>query len=355
MKRNRDGLLPRMEVYVWKDGKTKTFRYHPKGKKPIDLGQDQHAAVRRVLDMLGERDIHGSVKWVWEQFTDEKRPAKRWAKLSEGTRADYRTAWKAIEEHAKFALDPMSLVTSPMIANYVHVERADSPRRADIEKSLLSNLFKHGILLGVCEHNPTLVVEPHGSEPSDVMPAETVLVPFLKWLEQKSTDQRRIIALAAEFASLAGSRQIEFLDLSWPQVDMRDGEPVVGGSIRLKRAKQRGKKRGEVIEVVEITPRMADLLRRIKAEARDCLYLFPTRDNNAYTSRGFKTLWQRSVAAAIEAKVLTADNRFNFHALRRYYTTTHKAQTGKLPNLHADVRTTSRVYDATIEERRKAL
>jgi len=49
------------------------------------------------------------------------------------------------------------------------------------------------------------------------------------------------------------------------------------------------------------------------------------------------------------------EDRFNFHSLRRYYTTTHRAETGELPALHADQRVTARVYDATREVGRKAM
>lgn len=41
--------------------------------------------------------------------------------------------------------------------------------------------------------------------------------------------------------------------------------------------------------------------------------------------------------------------------LRRYYVTMHRDQTGELPDLHADKRITSRVYDAAKEIGRKSL
>lgn len=61
MNRPRDresakGLLPRMEARPRKDGKTITYRYHPinldgtRGK-PINLGTDKQAALRKTLDI----------------------------------------------------------------------------------------------------------------------------------------------------------------------------------------------------------------------------------------------------------------------------------------------------------------
>lgn len=343
-RKSADGLLPRMEARQWKDGRTITYRYHPVGGKPITLGTDRIAACRKVLDMTGQRDSFGTLEWVWEKYTAD--PAPRWRKLAEGSQADYRLAWKQIAK--TFGRMQASSISPPMVARYVNIERSSAPRRATIEKALMSNLFRYGITLGVCTANPTTGVEVPDSEPRTEAPDTDVLAGFLAWLE-KQTPQRRIIGMAAEFASLAGSRRIEFLDLTRPQVDR------AAGVIRTKRAKQRGKKRGEIIDVIEIEPRLAALLDRIYALNRDCLYLFPTRDNNAYTARGFKTLWQRCVTAAIAEGVLTKDTRFTFHDLRAYYTTVHKRERGELPDLHANPATTAKVYDRNKEVKRRAL
>lgn len=347
MPRQRDrassiGLLPRMEARPWANSPKVTYRYHPVGGKPINLGTDREAALRKVLDLNGRSTRHGTLAWVWDQWQD----SKRFKRLAAGTQADYELAWKQIEQ--RLGAMPVASITAPMVARYVHIDRADSPRRANIEKTLISNLAKHAIMLGVGAINPTLGVEPHENGEGPGMPETLALRAFLKWLAAQ-TPQRRIIGLMAEYASLAGSRRCEFLDIVWMQVDLEAGE------IRTKRAKQRGRKRGEVIEVVKIAPAMRDLLARIKALGREGLYLFPNEDGNAYTDRGWKTLWQRCMTDAIKAKVIAPKQRFNFHALRHYYTTMHKATTGDLPNLHADRGVTARVYDETRIERRDSL
>ncbi|PZP92635.1 MAG: integrase [Variovorax paradoxus] len=353
MGRTRDrasaaGLLPRMEARPWSDGTKVTYRYHPVGGKPINLGTDKAAALRKVLDLNGQApaDEKGTLRWVWAKFKE----SPRWKKLSDGTRADYEGAWKQIDE--RLGHMHMGEITTFVVAQYVHIERAESPRRADIEKSLLSRLFGHGIKLGVCAINATIGVEPHGSEPRTEAPDPALLERFLGWLA-KQTEQRQVIGMAAEYASLAGNRQVEFLPLSWPQVDRAAGE------IRVFRAKQRGKKRERIVEVIQITPAMEALLDRLQAvqkeRGKDCLYVFPTRDNNAYTARGFKTLWQRSVMKAIEDKVLTAEDRFTFHDLRAYYATVHKQVHGALPDMHTNPATTAKVYDRNREVRRRAL
>lgn len=341
------GLLPRMESRPWSDGKTITYRYHPVGKKPINLGTDKQAALRQVLDMNGqERNEVGTLQWVWDKFGE----SPRWLKLADATRTDYQSAWRQISE--RLGHMHMSEITTFVVARYIHIERANAPRRADIEKSLLSRLFGHAIKLGACTVNSTIGVEPHGSEARTMAVDAQVLAKFLAWLELQ-TPQRRIIGMAAEYASLAGNRKAEFLDLTWQQID------EAAGVVRTIRAKQRGKQRGNVTELVAITPKLQALIDRLKclraARGVDCDYVFPTRDNNAYSARGFKTLWQRCVLQAMEEKVLAKADRFTFHDLRAYYATAHKQAHGVLPDLHKNAAVTAQVYDRNTEVRREAL
>ncbi|VWC63719.1 Integrase [Burkholderia lata] len=139
--------------------------------------------------------------------------------------------------------------------------------------------------------------------------------------------------------------KIEFLDLSWPQVDRK------AGHIRVKRAKQRG----EVIEQVTITPPLAALLDRLEAIRGDkeCPYVFTTKFGTHYTRDGFKGFWGKLMNEAIESKVIAG--RFTFHDLRAYYPPPHKSERGALPDLHANPATTARVYDRNKIVKRKTL
>ncbi len=349
--RNREtakGLLERMEARVWANGKTITYRYHSIGGKVIDLGQDRLAACRKVLDLMGTNIDQGTLTYVWEKYTDDKKPAPRWKKLSDGTKVDYRQAWKQIEK--SFGKMQISHIESPMVAQYVHIERAESPKRANTEKALLSNLFGYGIMLGMCSVNATIGVQPHESQARSTAPDGVVLANFLDWLTKQSP-QRQIIGMAAEYASLAGNRQIEFRALTWPQVDR------AAGVIRTFRAKQRGKNKDQVIEAISIGAELDALLTRLEVirPTRECLYVFPTRDNNAYTSDGFETLWQRCVKKALSEGILTEENRFTFHDLRSFYATKHKKTTGSLPDMHKNPETTARIYDRNKVVKRASL
>jgi len=85
--------------------------------------------------------------------------------------------------------------------------------------------------------------------------------------------------------------------LSWPQID------EAAGVNRVKRAKQREKNRGEVIEHIEITPTLSELIARLRAARKDdCLYVFSNRYATHYSPAGFKTEWSKLMSKALELK-----------------------------------------------------
>lgn len=278
-----------MEARLWADGKTISYRYHPVGGKPVNLGTDKQQAILKVAQMNGEAKDSGTVSDLWRIYQD----STAWKSLTERTQKDYKEY--AVHLLRVFGDVHISIIRPAHIARYLRIERSDAPVRANREKALLSNLMQLAIEHGLIDYNVCKEVKRNPEAPRETVPEPETLERFLKWLSNQ-TPQRQIIALAAEYASLAGNRQIEFLDLTWLQVD----EKV--GLIRLSRAKQRHNKK--VIELIAITPRMSDLLNRLKQLNRDCMFLFPNAKNNKYTSGSFKAVWQECIKSAIQAGVL---------------------------------------------------
>jgi integrase len=329
------GLLPRMEARPWSDGKTVTYRYHPVGGKPIALGTDRQAAIQKVLDLSGKSDDAGTVRELWRLY--QKSPG--WLVLSDNTRADYlQCSVKVLET---FGAARAALIRPADINRYLRVERADAPVRANREAALLSNLFNLGVERGDLDANPCKQVRRNKEQPRTEAPETAVLGAFVAWLVQ-SGGQRKTIAQMAEFAAYGGSRRVEFLRLTWAQVDR------VGGVVRIERAKQRGAK---VWEKITIGPQMADLLDRIERGKSE--YVFCNRGGNPYSSRGFMANWGKWMAEAVKAGVVS--KRFTFHDLRAYYVTLHKSERGNLPDLHKNPATTARIYDRTKETKRGAM
>jgi len=331
------GLLPRMEARPRKDGKI-TYRYRPVDANPVNLGSDKTEAIRKVLDMLGTSQDVGTVKELWRTY----QTLPQWHRLADLTKRHY-TIYSGPLLRVMGGVHA-SAIRPADVARYLRVERGDAPVRANREIALLSNLMQVAIERGDIGANPCKQVKRNKESPRTEAPEPETLAAFLPWLTAQ-TRQRHVIALMAEFAALAGSRRVEFLNLTLMQIDST--------KIRLMRAKQHDGRRK--VETVEITEAMADLVGRMKALPRPsgCLHVFTTRDGNPYTEAAFTTLWQRVMVKALKEGVI--GRRFTFHDLRAYYTTQHKERYGDLPDIHASKATTSRVYDRSKVAARKGL
>lgn len=334
------GLLPRMEAREWR-GKpgTFTYRYHPIVGKPINLGPDKAAAIRKVLDMNGRSDDAGTVAHYWRLYQE----SAAWARLAERTQADYRDYWKALEP--VFGAAPIGLIVETDIARYLRRERASAPKRANREISLLSNICTLAIDHGAVRNNPCRGKRAGGvarnhEQPRTTLPIADELPAFLDWLRTRGR-QWSVIAAMAEFAARSGARRTEFLKATVFQVR--------GAEARLSRAKQRDGH--ELLDVIELSSEALAVIAAVRRE--NCEYLFPNRSGRAYTDGGFHTMWKKAMRAAITAGIVT--RRFTFHDLRAHYATVSKTETGAYPALHKNEATTSRIYDRRTEIKRKSL
>lgn len=324
------------------------YRYHPVGGKPISLGHDKTAAIRAVLDLLGHNPEAGTLRNLWQQYQQH---SPRWRQYASGTRTDYEQAWAQINQR----LGHMRLadIDTPVVAHYVHKERAASPKRANTEKALLSVLFSYAITIGEAVSNPAKNVPLHTPEPRRPLPQQQAVSAFLHWLYTSPHRQRHVIAAMAEFAALAGNRRAEIRTLEWSAID------ISARTVTTTRAKQRAGKRGTVVEPITISARLANVIQRLQTIREErgtgCVWVFPNENNNTYSDAAFKSMWQRVMREAVEAGIITAAQRFTFHSLRSLYATEHKRQHGQLPDLHANPATTASIYDRSRTVPRNAL
>lgn len=330
------GLLPRMESRPRKDGLT-TYRYQTVDRKAINLGTDKQAAIRKVLDMLGRAPDEGTVKSLWRLY----QATAAWERLSSDTRRDYTQCSKPLL--AVFGDVAAAQIKPSDIARYLRIERASAPVRANRENSLLSNLMNVAIERGELDVNPCKQVRRNQEMPRRVEPQSDQIQALVKFAFEKG-GQWPVIVMAAEFASLAGPRQIEFLPITWPFIGELE--------IRIIRAKQR-KGAPVIVDKVEISPAMRELIGRLQARRGDSQTVFANRHGNPYTRSGFKGMWGKLMKAATAAGAIT--QHFTFHDLRAFYATQHKQQTGNQANLHKNPATTARIYERSTEAKRRSL
>lgn len=319
------GLLPRMEARPWSDGKTVTYRYHPVGGPPMNLGTDRQQAIQKVLDLNRSGDDRGTVNELWRLYQE----TDRWKELAESTKGEYTLCAKELLK--RFGEANASLIRPADINRYLRVERADAPVRGNREVAVLSNLLNLAVERGEMDANPCKQIRRNKEQPRKEAPEAAELEALVAWLVAQG-GQRRTIAHMAEFAAYSGNRRAEFRRLTKQQIDRENGV------IRVQRAKQRGV---VVWESIEIGPRMADLLDRL--EPTEGQWVFTDRSGNPYKDRSFKTTWTRALVKALEDKIIS--RRFTFHDLRAFYATTHKNERGMLPDLHKNPATTARIYD----------
>ena len=332
------GLLPRMEARVGK--RSTTYRYHPVGGKPINLGHDRRSAMQAVMDMNRENSDRGTFNELWRLYSAEGSAA--WMGLSEASRADYAQSSKQLLK--RFGGMSPRAVRPQHVARYLRIERASAPVRANREFAVLSNLFNFAVERGELETNPCKQVRRNKERPRKNPPSPVVLAKFLEWAwAQKG--QSPVLAGMAEFASLGGNRGVEFRLLTWPQVGASE--------IRIMRAKQRDG--NEVVEVFPMHGAASSLMERMRSLAKNDRFgwVFPNSKGNCYTAQSFKLAWARLKTAARKAGVL--EKNFTFHDLRSYYVTQYKAKFGNLPEIHADPGTTARIYDGSKVVNRKML
>lgn len=332
------GLLPRMEARPRKDGLV-TYRFRPIDGKPINLGTDKHAAIRKVLDLNLRAPDQGTVGALWRIY--EASPD--FARLSETTKDDYRDCWKQLRK--VFELGVAHAIRPADINRYLRQERAAAPVRANREIALLSNLLNVAVERGELDANPCREVRRNREESRTRLVESAELEAFVAWALQQGPSAVVLVSMA-QFAALTGNRRAEFLKLHWPQVD----DEV----IRLQRAKQHGGKSRR--ELVGVSEALKAVLERVKGlegyNPMGAVFRAP-RTGNPYSEAGFKAMWARLMAGAIKAGVVA--ERFTFHDLRGHYTTYYKLKFGSLPDLHADPATTAAVYERSREARRQSL
>jgi integrase len=352
-RQSASGLLPRMEARPWKgDPKKVTYRYHPVGGKPMNLGTDKGAAIQKVLDLTRRSGDEGTFAHLWRIYED----SRDFKRLADTTKSSYRECWgrapgtkgpddKGTGLAKVWARGVPSSIKPRDIARYLRVECSEGPVTANRRVAVLSNLFNVAVERGDIDSNPCREVRRNPESPRTRLVEAEEFAPFVAWaLQQRPSDI--VLVSMAEFAALSGNRRFEFRALSWPQIDEE--------LIRLMRAKQRG---GAVKrELLERSEAIDVVIERMRAQpgcsATGAVFRSP-KTGNAYSESGFKTMWGRLMKRAIAAGVVK--ERFTFHDLRAHYTTAYKRRFGELPELHANPATTKRVYERSREVRRMAL
>ena len=323
------GLLPRMDARRWSNGKTITYRWSPSvGAAWINLGQDRLAAIAYVAKQMHLSSTEGTLSTLWQRYTE----SLEYGYLAPTTKLDYQ---KAAKQFLKPFGDMLARdLSAPDLYKYMTIYR-QGKSRANNELAVLVQVLQCGVHRGELTSNVAKLVSRVRVNADRYMPEIEDVSAFATWLIAKGGTRAKL-AVMAQLAAYAGNRRAEFIGLTLLQIGQSE--------IRLSRAKQRG---NEQLERVTIEGELVGVVAAMRALERPdgCLYVFTNQRGGCMTEGGFNSLWHRSMTEAVGLGVVS--RRFKFHALRKWYVTEHKRQTGELPDLHKNKATTARIYDRT--------
>lgn len=253
--------------------------------------------------------------------------AKRYAadELSKTTHDDYlrciaslRPVWGAV---AIADVDP------PNLNDWQDARGAQSRRRCNLERTVLSECFKLAIVLGSAKANPVEHIKPFQERPRDrfVTDAEFAAV---------FAHAPAIVQAAMILAAITGLRQGDILRLR--RADFGAGGLTV-----------KTRKTGQPMQYAWTEGLKRAVLVAVGARDFVPLILLATDEGKPYSSSGFRTAWHRAMVAAIEGSRPAPEakptlRRFTFNDLRAKAGS--ESHDWKLLG-HLDQRTFERVYN----------
>jgi integrase len=247
-------------------------------------------------------------------------------KLAPRTQGDYARHLKILREY--FGNRVPSEIRPRDVGRFLDVSKGKQHRNKQV--AVLSAVFSKAMgkwYVDGVDSNPCRNVERHESFPrtryvtDEEFLAVHAIAPFT-------------VKLMMDLALLTGQRQGDLLDLTWEQVwpeyiDITQGKTGKHLGIRITEA---------LCKALLTARRRPPMMPR--------WFVVRTRTGEPYTHEGFRALWQRVMADALERGVIKT--RFTFHDLRAKCAS-DKAATGNMKQVsellgHEDIELTKRVY-----------
>lgn len=287
------------------------------------------AKLSELHHLVEERDggpKHGTITWVMASFED----SARFKELAPGTQRNYRQARAVVEQFPtaiglKFgALVAARLTQTNVQRLHEKIVKQGHPTKANQVLRYLRRVFKWaGPHLGLA-HNPAKGIEQARERKRRRLPSPEVYAAVVDYaraggalVAHSKGSQPPYLWMVAELSYLCRLRGIETVTLVEAQ-----GEAE---GVRTDRRK------GSRNNIVQWTPRLraaweaalahrAGVIERrrqplqLRADAR---FLFLSEDGEPLTKDGLDSAWQRLIKAAIRDGVITAEQRFSLHDLKR--------------------------------------
>jgi site-specific recombinase XerC len=314
-------------VYWDRSGKGRWYRFVDRDGK---IGRETLAGPGAKLSdlhaMVEDRSARGTVEWLSELY----HASAKFKKLAPLTRADYvysRDVALKLPTAAGGTFGKLEIARLRQAHIQRVVDRLDNegtPTKANKVLRYLRLLFRWGVNRGLCTHNPAQGVEAAQERKLRRLPASEVynaLRDFARERGDRTAHTEGSVApylwLVMELGYLCRLRGIETITLTEANEEAeglrtnrrkRSRDSLVEWSPRLRAVWDTALEQRKATITRLKRPEM------LRAEDR-CIFL--GQGGEPLTRSGLDSAWQRLIHLAIEKEVITADQRFGLHDLKR--------------------------------------
>jgi len=282
--------------------------------------------LHRIIEEGKGGPAHGTVAWVLAQFE----ASSKFASLSAGTQKDYKSCRKTVEQFPtaigiKLGAFVASRLTQTNIQRMLEkIVKQGTPSKANHVLRYLRRVFKWaGPHLGL-KDNPAKGIEQAQERKRRRLPSQQVYDAVVTYARERGAytphskgSQPPYLWIVAELSYLCRLRGIETNTLVEAQGE-KDG-------LRTDRRK------GSRNNIVEWTPRLQTAWDAALAYRKSIIakrgqpeqllpenrMLFLSEDGEPLTKSGLDSAWQRLIHATIKDNIITEEQRFSLHDLKR--------------------------------------
>lgn len=322
--------LPRGLYFA--DGRWYRFEPHPEGgrRKVTVAGRAARLSeLHAIMEEAQGKGAPGTLGYVFDRF----RESKDFKGLAASTRRDYEWCDDQVRNYpTKLGVPLGTLQVDRLLPvvfqRIVDTVAEDTPSKANHMLRYARRALSWGVRRGHCKSNPAKGVEQARERGEFKMPEHDVFTAVLRFARERGAlpphsrgSVPPYLAPAMELAYGCRMRGIEVNTLT-------DADKLQDGiyASRRKGSKHNvtawnGRLRAAWAELEQIR---ADILQRQEARGvrrpvpiqPDQRYLIVSQSGTALRKSALDTAWQRLMQAAIEAKVITAEQRFTLHGLK---------------------------------------
>lgn len=296
----------------------------PSKRRRTVAGPEAKLSELHTIMEVGEDT--GTVEWVCIQYHD----SAKFKGLAVGTRADYEAARQVMINYPTNLGVPFGKLQVAKLRNHNfqrlvdRIESAGTPTKANKVLRYSRLVFRWALNRGIVSHNPAQGLEQAKERKRQRLPTDAAYIKLLAFARDRAARTARTegsvppyLWMIMELGYLCRLRGIETLTLTESQATVeglhtnrrkRSRDSLVEWSTRLRLAWDAAIARRQGIVERHKLPI------QLRAERR---FLFLAEHGEPLQKTSLDSTWQRFIQLALSEGVITADERFSLHDLKR--------------------------------------